>query len=129
MIRRLAVTTTLGAVAAATLIASSTTGGQLALTNMTTPISNDAYSIAAPPPAPRKCPPNFVAGTIGGQSKCLAPGQQCQQAHVSDYTHYGFTCNKAGNAYKLTKTSNTRPGPAKPPVSAKPAPVPAKPHH
>jgi hypothetical protein len=117
MIRRFTAIAVLGTAAAATFIVASSAGGQPALTSMTTPLAASSYS--APPPA-QKCPANFTSGVIGGQSKCLAQGQQCQQPNTGDYTHYGFDCVKAGNRYQLR--SRTKPAPARPAV-AKPAPA------
>lgn len=119
MIRRFTATAVLGAAAAATLIVASSAGGQPALTSMTTPLAASSYS--APPPA-QKCPANFTSGVIGGQSKCLAQGQQCQQPNTGDYTHYGFDCVKAGNRYQLRSRSANRVTPLKP-APAKPAPA------
>jgi uncharacterized membrane protein len=116
-------------VAGAIALAASTAGSaQLSLLGMHSPLSGTSHPAAANP-APPKCPANLVAGTIGGQAKCLAPGQQCQQAHAADYTHYGFTCGKVGNRFQLSKTGGAKPAPAKPapakPTPAKPAPA----HH
>ena len=46
----------------------------------------------------------YVTATIGGQTKHIKAGQQCQSKHASDYTQYGFTCaaNSSG-MYVLTK--------------------------
>lgn len=46
----------------------------------------------------------YVTATIGGQTKHIKAGQQCQAKHASDYTQYGFTCaaNSSG-VYVLTK--------------------------
>jgi hypothetical protein len=46
----------------------------------------------------------YVTATIGGQTKHIKAGQQCQSKHASDYTQYGFTCaaNSSGT-YVLTK--------------------------
>ena len=46
----------------------------------------------------------YVTATIGGQTKHIKAGQQCQSKHASDYTQYGFTCaaNSSG-VYVLTK--------------------------
>jgi hypothetical protein len=138
MIRRFTATAVLGAAAAATFIAATGAGGQPVLTSMATSLTASSYS--APPPA-KKCPANFTTGVVGGQSKCLAPGQQCQQPNAGDYTRYGFTCTKVGNRYQLQGKAAGKPAPAKPaaakPAPAKPAPpkaapakpVPAKPHH
>lgn len=78
-------------------------------------------------PASRTCAANFTQGSIGGVSKCLSAGQQCQQAHAADYTRYGFRCGSVGNRYQLTKTGATRPGPSHPVARAKPTPAPV--HH
>jgi hypothetical protein len=120
MIRRISVSVL--AAAACALIAGGA-GGQIALTSMSTPLSVSGHSVQAAPPA-QKCAANYTQGTIGGQSKCLAPGQQCQQANVKDYTQYGFSCGKVGTRFQLTKTSGAKPA-AKPAVAAKPAPKPA----
>ena len=125
MLHRLTVTA-LGAAAAVTLIASGANNGQLALAGMSSPLFTPTTS-AAPPPAPKKCPANFASAMIGGQSKCLAPGQQCQQQNAKDYTRYGFTCNKVGNRYQLTKSTTSKPSTGKP-STTKPAP-PKPPHH
>jgi hypothetical protein len=134
MIRRFTATAVLGAAAAATLIAATSGGGQPALTSMTTSLPASSYS--APPPPAKKCPANFTTGVIGGQSKCLAAGQQCQQPNTGDYTRYGFDCVKAGNRYQLRSRTASKVAPLKPaparPAAVKPAPAkpaPAKPHN
>jgi hypothetical protein len=73
------------------------------------------HAVTAAPPA-KKCPANMTSGTIGGQTKCLQAGQQCQQAHAADYTKFGFTCGKNGTKYTLTKKG----APTKPTTPAKP---------
>lgn len=46
----------------------------------------------------------FVTATIGGKTKHIKAGQQCQKAHASDYTQYGFTCAAdSSGTYVLTK--------------------------
>jgi hypothetical protein len=107
MIRHLTATTAI----AAALMAGAVTGGQLTLTSMSGPLSD--FSHAAPAAGAAKCPGNLTSGTIGGQSKCLGAGQQCQQAHAGDYTRFGFSCGKVGNRYQLTAKGGARPG-AKP---------------
>jgi len=49
------------------------------------------------------CATGYVAGTVGGQSKCLQNGQQCQEQNASDYRKYGFTCTKNNGRYELKK--------------------------
>jgi hypothetical protein len=122
----------LGAATAATLLVGMAGSGQLALASMSTPLSPYGHSAATPPPppppSPKKCPANTVQGTIGGQSKCLAVGQQCQQARAADYTRFGFTCTKVGNTYVLRKPTKPVPsGKPTPPMSPKPAPTSPKP--
>jgi hypothetical protein len=97
IIRHLTATTAI----AGALLAGAVTGGQLTLTSMSGPLSD--FSHAAPAAGAAKCPGNLTSGTIGGQSKCLGAGQQCQQAHAGDYTRFGFTCGKVGSRYQLTK--------------------------
>lgn len=89
-------------------------------------MAGQMHSAAAPPA--KKCPANFISGTIGGQAKCLSAGQQCQQAQAKDYTKYGFTCTKNGNRYQLNgKSQPKKPAaPAKPTKTAKPT---APAHH
>ena len=96
MIRRLRFTSVLTAVAAAALVGGATTVAPVALTGMSTPIASHSAAAA-------KCPANSTSGTIGGKQKCLAAGQQCQQANVKDYTQFGFSCAKVGNRYQLSK--------------------------
>ena len=132
MIRRFTTTFALGAAAAATLLASTSTSATAqagpALAGMTPTMAS--YSVvAAPPPPAKKCAANFTSGVIGGQSKCLAAGQQCQQQNAGDYTRYGFDCNKVGTRFQLSRRGGAAPAPAKP-APAKPAPAkpaPAKP--
>jgi hypothetical protein len=50
------------------------------------------------------CSAGYVAGTIGGQPKCLQNGQQCQDGNASDYKKYGFTCTKNNGRYELKKS-------------------------
>lgn len=122
MIRRISVSVL--AAAACALVAGGA-GSQIALASVSTPLSASSYSMAAPPA--QKCAGNFVSGSIGGQSKCLSAGQQCQQANAKDYTQYGFACNKVGTRYQLAKTAGAKPT-AKPAVAKpKPAAAPAKP--
>lgn len=125
MIRRMSVSVL--AAAACALIAGGTSG-QIALASVSTPLSASSNSVAAPPA--QKCAANFVPGTVGGQSKCLGAGQQCQQASAKDYTQYGFACNKVGTRYQLAKT-NTKPAakPAPKPAVVKPKPAAAPAHH
>jgi len=112
MIRRFAVSAALSAAAAAVLTGAAT-AGPLALASMDTPLAAGGH-VSVTAAAPKKCAGNFVTGTIGGQQKCLAAGQQCQQAHTADYTKYGFTCKKVGTRYQLSK-NGTQPKPgAKP---------------
>lgn len=122
MIRRISVSVL--AAAACALIAGGA-GGQIALASVSTPLASSGYTVVAAPPA-QKCAANYTQGTIGGQSKCLAPGQQCQQANAKDYTRYGFSCGKVGTRFQLTKTSGAKPA-AKP--APKPAAKPAPAHH
>jgi len=102
MIRRFAVSTALGAATAA-LLTGAATAAPLVLTSMDAPMTAGGHVSVSAAPAPKKCGANFVTANIGGQQKCLAAGQQCQQAHTADYKKYGFTCNKAGNHYQLSK--------------------------
>jgi len=129
MIRRLTGAVVLGA-AAATLITGATTGGHHALASMTPALVS--YNYAAPPAPPaKKCAANFTSGVIGGQTRCLAAGQQCGQQNAKDYTRYGFNCAKVGNRYQLSRRGAAGPNPPKP-APAKPAqakPAPAKPGH
>jgi hypothetical protein len=121
MTYRTTVTAVLGAAAAATFIAgASTAGAPVTLASMSTPLTG--YVHTAPPPPPRNCGPGYANGVIGGQPKCLREGQQCQQAHVPDYTRYGFDCAKAGNVFQLHRHN------APPPPPHKPGPPPP-PHH
>ena len=99
MIRRISVSVM--AAAACALIAGGA-GGQIALASVSTPLAASGYTVEAAPPA-QKCAANYTQGTIGGQSKCLSPGQQCQQANAKDYTQYGFSCGKVGTRFQLTK--------------------------
>jgi hypothetical protein len=124
MIRRLTGAVVLG-VAAATLITGAATGGHQALTSMTPALVSFNYAAPPAPPA-KKCAANSTSGVIGGQSKCLAAGQQCQQQNANDYTRYGFNCAKAGNRFQLSRRGGAKPALAKP-APAKPAP--AKPGH
>lgn len=136
MFRRVAVA---GATAGALLLSMFAAGPSVALAAVSTPTG--AFSVAAPQPAigkpapkpapkpatPAKCAGGYTQGSIGGASKCLAAGQQCQQAHVGDYTKYGFSCSKVGARYQLSKRGAV---PAKPAVAkgAKPAAKPAATH-
>jgi hypothetical protein len=113
MIRRFAVSTALGAATAA-LLTGAATAAPLVLTSMDAPMPGHVSVSAAP--APKKCSANFVTASIGGQQKCLATGQQCQQAHAADYKKYGFTCDKVGNHYQLSKNGSA----AKPGTKPKP---------
>ncbi len=111
------------------------------------PLAGDAHPAAAPtPPKPkpkpkpaatsaaaanRTCNKGFTQGRIGGVSKCLAAGQQCQQTHAADYTRYGLTCTGVKGVFRLhSKTAAPRklahPAVRKPAVAAKPA-APKKP--
>ena len=54
-----------------------------------------------------KCPMGYVAGVVGGQSRCLQTGQQCEQQNASDYQKYGFSCWKKGKKYELKRTSSS----------------------
>jgi hypothetical protein len=47
------------------------------------------------------CAAGFTAGTVGGESKCLQNGQQCQPQSNSDYRKYGFICTKNNGRYEL----------------------------
>lgn len=96
MFRRL----TVAAVAASALFGGTVLAEGVALAS--TPVSGGSFGHVAAAP-PQKCPANLTAGTIGGQAKCLGAGQQCQQNNAKDYTKYGFTCNKSGNRYQLSK--------------------------
>jgi hypothetical protein len=102
MIRRFAVRTVLGAGAAPVLNGAATTP-PLVLTSMDTPMTAGGQVSVSAAAAPKKCAANFTTATIGGQQKCLAAGQQCQQTHAADYKKYGFTCSKVGNRYELSK--------------------------
>ena len=127
MIRRITTTAVLGA-AAATLIAGAAAGGHPALTGATPALASFSYAAAPAPPA-KNCAANYTSGVIGGQPKCLAAGQQCQQQSAADYTRYGFNCAKVGNRFQLSRRGGAAPAPAKP-APAKPAPAkpaPAKP--
>lgn len=124
MIRRMSVSVL--AAAACALIAGGASG-QVALASVSTPLAASGYSVQAAPPA-KTCAANYTQGTIGGQPKCLAAGQQCQQANAKDYTQYGFTCGKVGTRFQLTKNSGAKPA-AKPTVAPKPAAKPAPAHH
>jgi uncharacterized membrane protein len=96
MVRRL----TVAALAASTLFCATALAEGVAVASTTAPVTAAGQVTAA---SPQKCPANLTAATIGGQAKCLAPGQQCQQNNVKDYTKYGFTCSKSGNRYQLSK--------------------------
>lgn len=133
MFRRVAVA---GATAGALLLSMFAAGPSVALAAVSAPTS--AVSVATPQPAigkpapkpapkpatPAKCGAGYTQGSIGGASKCLAAGQQCQQANVGDYTKYGFSCSKVGARYQLSKRGAAS---AKPAVTkgAKPAGKPA----
>lgn len=139
MIRRLTLGGSIAAAAAALAAGALTTAPgttSVVLAGAHTPMSGRGNSALAAP-APKKCAANFVSGTIGGQPKCLAAGQQCQQANSADYGKYGFSCVKAaGNRYQLSKkgaaaakpAGKPHPKPA-PKPSPKPSPKPAPPSH
>lgn len=135
MIRRLLATTGCAAAAVALVGLPATAQPIAATPSVATAAYHQVLEVGAPP---RKCAPNYTQGTIGGVSKCLAAGQQCQQAQAAAYTKYGFRCSLVGKRYQLTKTTTARPGliphprvPAKPaptkPAPTKPAPAPT--HH
>ena len=118
MFWRLSVTTALGIATATAMITAGMDGGQITRTSIEVPLAG--HGVVSAVPAPKKCPANFASGTVGGQSKCLAAGQQCQQAHAVDYSHYGFNCGKVGTRYQLSKPTPGRPVTAKA-ATAKPA--------
>lgn len=127
MIRRLLATTGCAAAAIALVGLPATTQPIAATASVTTTSYHQVLEVGAPP---RKCAPNYTQGAIGGVSKCLAAGQQCQQAQAAAYTRYGFRCGLVGKRYQLTKTNAAAPHPGlipHPRVPAKPAPAPT--HH
>jgi hypothetical protein len=122
VIRRLCLTAVLATAVASTIITGTGTSQNVALVNSSAPLSAVGRAPVVPPPPVHKCAPNFVTGSIGGQTKCLANGQLCQRAHAADYTRYGFTCTDVGNRFVLRKNTRTplRPTPTAPPKPATP---------
>jgi hypothetical protein len=51
----------------------------------------------------RNCAAGYTAATINGRTKCIQPGQACQQAQANAYNQYGFTCAKVNGRYLLQK--------------------------
>jgi hypothetical protein len=109
MFRRL----TVAAVAASTLVGGSLLAEGVAQASSAAPVTASHVVTAGP----QKCPTNLTSGTVGGQTKCLGAGQQCQQNNAKDYTKFGFTCSKSGNRYQLSKKG--APAKAKPMANGK----------
>ena len=127
MIRSLLATT--GCVAAAIALVGLPSTAQAPALSSAVSLAAHSHALEVGPP-PRKCATNFTQGSIGGVSKCLAAGQQCQQAHAADYTRYGFRCALVGKRYQLTKTGGPHPGLIPHPTTpAKPKPTPPPTHH
>jgi len=126
MIRRLLATT--GCAAAAVAFVALPSAAHAPATVGATLAAHSQVLQVGPPP--HKCPPNFTQGTIGGVPKCLAAGQQCQQAHAADYTKYGFRCTLVGRRYQLTKTGAQHTGLTPHPTGpVKPKPTPPAHHY
>jgi hypothetical protein len=65
---------------------------------------------AAPSAVPNgACPPGQIAGSIGGQSKCLQEGQDCSQRYAVAYRQYGFICTRVNGRHALKSVGQVKP--------------------
>jgi hypothetical protein len=114
-------TLTMSVIAAAVAVSLTGCGSKSAPTpSLPIPASGAATTSSAAPAASAKtCPAGQASGVIGGVSKCLSAGQECQAAHASDYPRYGFDCTQTNGRYLLKSRSSTG-GKSSPPSKSSP---------
>lgn len=47
----------------------------------------------------KSCHGSYVHAVIGGEQKCLAPGEFCAPRYNAEYHHYGFNCVRYASGY------------------------------
>jgi hypothetical protein len=58
---------------------------------------------SAAEPAARAACTRDVSATIGGEHKCLGPGEYCATRYERQYERYGFVCSTRYNPPRLTR--------------------------